>query len=37
MIRDIEKCREVHLGHGTVGISIDITETGLLPYVVKLN
>ena len=27
MIRDIENCREVHLGHGTVGISIDTTGT----------
>ena len=27
MIRDIENCREVHLGHGTVGVAIDTTGT----------
>ncbi len=27
MIRDIENCREVHLGHGAVGIAIDTTGT----------
>ena len=27
MIRDIANCREVHLGHGTVGIAIDTTGT----------
>lgn len=27
MIRDIENCREVHLGHGTVGVSVDTTGT----------
>lgn len=36
MIKDIANCREIHLGHGTVGIGIDITETvGILynkPY-----
>ena len=27
MIRDIANCREVHLGHGTVGLAIDTTGT----------
>lgn len=27
MIRDIENCREIHLGHGTVGLSVDTTGT----------
>lgn len=32
MIRDIKNCREVHLGHGTVGFSIDTTGTIAVLY-----
>lgn len=37
MIRDIKNCREVHLGHGTVGLSIDSTGTVAVLFNIPLT